>query len=69
MNRDGEKIIWTADAIAARIGVSVDFVRDTLAHAEGTPVKRIGRRYAAIERELIEFFSSRPSAAETMRKE
>lgn len=50
------KVIWTADAIAHRIGVSADFVRDTLAKAEGTPLKKVGGRYCAVEEELLAFF-------------
>ncbi|MFJ1308577.1 hypothetical protein [Agrobacterium sp. P15N1-A] len=50
------RIIWTAEAIAARIGVSADFVRDTLAKVEGSPVKQIGGRYCAHEGDLLAFF-------------
>lgn len=50
------KIIWTADAIGARIGTSADFVRDVLAKEPGTPVRKIGTRYCAVESDLIAFF-------------
>ena len=50
------RIIWTAEAIAARIGVSADFVRDTLAKVEGSPVKQVGGRYCAHEGDLLAFF-------------
>ncbi len=49
------RIIWTLAAIGARIGASTDFVRSTLAGAPGSPVKRMGGRYYAIEDELIAF--------------
>lgn len=51
-----QKIVWTAEAIGARIGTSADFVRGTLLHAEGSPVKKIGNRYCAYEDDLIAFF-------------
>ncbi|MGE0522037.1 MAG: hypothetical protein AB7O60_03250 [Variibacter sp.] len=54
------RFIWGAEAIARRIGTSSDFVRDTLAKIEGSPVRKIGHRYCAIEGELIDYFSSRP---------
>lgn len=50
------RIIWTAEAIGARVGVSADFVRDTLANVEGSPVKKIGTRYCAHEGDLLAFF-------------
>lgn len=53
-----DRIIWTAEAIGKRIGVSADFVRKTLVHQEGSPVKRIGTRYCAVEADLIAFFRS-----------
>lgn len=49
------RIIWTLPAIARRLGTGVDFVRDTLAKVEGSPVKMIGNRYYAVEDELIAF--------------
>ncbi|WP_293720913.1 hypothetical protein [Stappia sp.] len=54
------RVLWTADGIARRIGTSPDYVRDTLAKIPGSPVKKIGRRYCAIEADLIEFFRSYP---------
>ncbi|MGA1804432.1 hypothetical protein [Rhizobium sp. HT1-10] len=50
-----DKIIWTLPAIGKRIGVGTDFVRDTLAKQEGSPVKQVGGRYFAFEDELITF--------------
>lgn len=55
------RIIWGADAIAARIGTSADFVRDTLAKMQGTPIRRMGRRYCADEGELMAFFREDPT--------
>ncbi|MBN9334916.1 hypothetical protein [Devosia sp.] len=60
--REG-RIIWTLPAIAGRIGVGVDFVRDTLAKQPGSPVKEIGGRYYAFDDELIAFLRRRPSVA------
>ena len=53
------RIIWTLPAIGKRIGVGADFVRDTLAKQEGSPVKEIGGRYYAFEDELITFLRER----------
>lgn len=50
------KIIWTAEAIGARIGRSGAFVRRTLVALEGSPVKQIGHTYCAHEDELMDFF-------------
>lgn len=50
-----DRIIWTLAAIGARIGVGPDFVRDTLAKQNGSPVKEIGGRYYAFEEELMAF--------------
>ncbi|WP_421360271.1 hypothetical protein [Agrobacterium rosae] len=49
------RIIWTLPAIGRRIGVGADFVRDTLAKQDGSPVKEIGGRYYAFEDDLIAF--------------
>lgn len=49
------RIIWTLPAIGRRIGVGVDFVRDTLAKQPGSPVKDIGGRYYAFEDDLIAY--------------
>ncbi|MEQ1405654.1 hypothetical protein ABK249_11985 [Neorhizobium sp. Rsf11] len=54
-----DKIIWTLPAIARRIGVGTDFVRDTLAKQPGSPVKEIGGRYYAFEEDLIAFLRGR----------
>lgn len=51
-----QRIVWTAEAIGARIGTSADFVRETLVHIDGSPVKKIGNRYCAHEDDLIAFF-------------
>lgn len=56
VTRDVPVIIWTAGAIARRIGTSADFVRDTLAHEPGSPVRKVGGRLCAVEADLIEFF-------------
>ncbi len=50
------RILWTAEAIGARIGTSADFVRGTLANAEGSPIKKIGTRYCVHEADLLAFF-------------
>lgn len=50
-----DKIIWTLPAIAGRIGVGVDFVRDTLARQPNSPVRELGGRYYAFDDELIAF--------------
>lgn len=56
-----DKIIWTAAAIGQRIGTGPDFVRDVLVNEPGTPVRKIGSRYCAVERELLEFFGITPA--------
>lgn len=56
-----DKVIWTADAIGQRIGTGPDFVRDKLAKLPDSPVKKIGSRYCAVERELLEFFGITPA--------
>ena len=35
-------IIWTAEAIGRYIGISADFVTDTLAHVDGSLVSKVG---------------------------
>ncbi|MCE3257933.1 MAG: hypothetical protein K0Q64_2016 [Nitrobacter vulgaris] len=50
-----DRIIWTLAAIGARIGVGPDFVRDTLAKQNGSPVKEIGGRYYAFEEDLMAY--------------
>lgn len=49
------RIIWTLPAIGQRIGVSADFVRDTLLQIENTPVRQLGGRYYCFEDELMMF--------------
>lgn len=62
MNPPGPRIIWTASAIGARVGVSADFVRDVLAEMPGSPVKRLGRRFFVVEDDLITFLRKLPTA-------
>ena len=50
-----DKIIWTLQAIGQRIGVGADFVRDTIAQAEGSPIREIGGKYYCFEDDLIAF--------------
>lgn len=49
------RIIWTLSAIGRRIGCGPDFVRDTLANAENSPVRQIGNRFYVFEDELLSF--------------
>lgn len=56
--RTPQKIIWTAEAIGARIGRSGAFVRRTLAQIDGSPIRQIGHTYCAHEDELLDFFRS-----------
>lgn len=49
------RIIWTASAIAKRIGRSEDYVRKTMAHEPGTPIKKRGRRLYVFEQELMAY--------------
>lgn len=58
--RKRSELIWTAEAIGQYIGTSSDFVTGTLAHAEGSPILKIGRRYCAKRSELDRFFSTKP---------
>lgn len=53
-----ERIVWTLAGIGRRIGVGPDFVRDTLANADGSPVREVGGRFFAFEDELIAFMKS-----------
>lgn len=55
------RIIWTLQGIARRIGTGPDFVRDTLATAENSPVRQIGGRFFAFEDDLIAFLRGRRS--------
>lgn len=53
-------VIWTAAAIARRIGRSPDYVRRTLAQLDGSPVRRHGRgNFYAYETELAAFMEGR----------
>lgn len=56
----GKRIIWTAAAIGQRIGRGEDFVRDVLAQMPGSPVRRMGRRFYAIEDELVQYMGANP---------
>jgi hypothetical protein len=49
------RIIWTAAGIGRVIGASADFVRGTLAHLPGSPVRKVGTRWMAYEADLLEF--------------
>jgi hypothetical protein len=49
------KIIWTLSGIARRIGTGSDFVRDTLAKQDGSPVRQIGGRFFCFEDDLIRY--------------
>lgn len=53
-----DRILWTLPTIARRIGTSADFVRDTLAKMDDTPVRILGGRYFAFEGDLIAFMRS-----------
>lgn len=50
------KIIWGADAIGRRLGVSGDFVRDRLVREDGSPIKKKAGRYCVVEDDLVAFF-------------
>jgi len=54
------RIIWTLAGIGRRIGVGADFVRDTLAKQEGSPVRMLGARYYAFETDLLDFLRNGP---------
>lgn len=54
------KVLWGAETIARKIGTSGDFVRDRLVDEPGSPVRKIGGRYCAIEADLIAFFAPQP---------
>ena len=59
-NKRQSEIIWTAEAIGRYIGTSADFVTNTLAHLDGSPVSKVGRRYCAKRDELDLYFSTKP---------
>ena len=54
-SKPNARIIWTLGAIARRIGTGPDFVRDTLAKQEGSPVREVGGRYYCFEDDLIAY--------------
>ena len=54
------RILWTAEAIARRLGCSADFVRGALAEAPGSPIRKIGGRWCAEENALIGFMRNQP---------
>lgn len=47
------EILWGAKEIGRFIGRSPDYVRDTLAKADGSPIKRQGREYFAFRPALL----------------
>lgn len=67
MTDPADRIIWTAGAIAQRVGRSADFVRDTLAKLPGTPVRQMRGRYYAFEAELLQFLRDKPTAPHSRR--
>lgn len=52
------KVIWTLEAIGRRIGCGKDFVRDVLFEMPGSPIRKMGRRYYVIDRDLHEFWGA-----------
>lgn len=50
------KVLWGAQAIGDRLGVSADFVRHRLSIEAGSPIKKKAGRYCVIEDDLIAFF-------------
>lgn len=55
-------VIWTAEAIAARISRSPDFVRRRLANMPDSPIRRLGGRYYVFADELEAFMRSEGGA-------
>lgn len=51
--KPGGRILWTAEAIGKRLDCSADFVRDKLASAPGSPIRKVGGRYCVHEADLI----------------
>jgi hypothetical protein len=49
------EILWGAKAIAVALNTNEDFVREVLAKEDGTPIRKVGGRYCAIEGDLISF--------------
>lgn len=54
------RILWTAQAIASKIGCTAEFVTGPLAREPGSPIRKIGGRWCADEDHLLEFFKFRP---------
>lgn len=54
-----QRIIWTAKAIGARIGVGADFVRDTIAREPDSPIKALGSRLYVFENDLFDWLRHR----------
>lgn len=48
-----DRIIWTAAAIAGRLGCGEEYVRRTLAKLPGSPIHQKGRRLYAFEADLM----------------
>ncbi|TPJ28027.1 hypothetical protein [Mesorhizobium sp. B2-7-2] len=56
---DLDRILWTAGGIARRLGCSPDFVRSVIANEPGNPIKTLGSRMYAVERDLIDWMRHR----------
>lgn len=56
-----DRLIWTAKAIADRLGCSVQFVRRTLAKEPGSPIRQRGRKLYVYETALEQFMRSKPN--------
>lgn len=57
-----DRIIWTAGSIARRLDCGEDFVRRTLAHLPGTPIRKKGQCIYVFENDLITFMRDRDTA-------
>lgn len=49
------KILWGCKAIAKSAGTTEEFIRNVIARGEGTPIRKIGRRYCVVENDLLDF--------------
>ena len=49
------KVLWGLKAIADAANTTTEFVADVLAKEEGTPIRKIGRRYVVVEQDLLDF--------------
>lgn len=49
------RVLWGLKSIAVALNVTIEFVADVLAKEEGTPIRKIGRRYVVIEQDLLDF--------------